>query len=63
MGFLLDAFFRARDFVADDRDVLFFLLVVCPSDETAMIEASPTTATVRRVRYKFVLMDVNQERN
>jgi hypothetical protein len=43
--------------------VLFFLLVVCPSDETAMIEAIATTATVRRVRYKFVLMDVNQQRN
>jgi hypothetical protein len=54
---------RARDLAADDRVVFFFVLVVCPSDETAMSEASPTTATVRSVRYKVVLMDVNQQRN
>lgn len=49
-------FFLARDFDADDF-VVFFLVPVCPSDETAINEANAMTASERMVRYNVVLMD------
>jgi hypothetical protein len=56
-GLALVDFFLARDFDADDRVVFFFLVAVCPSDETAINEASPMTASERSVRYNVVLME------
>jgi hypothetical protein len=50
-------FFLARDFDADDLVVFFLVLPVCPSEETAINEASAMTASERRVRYNVVLME------
>lgn len=50
-------FFLARDFDADDLVVFFFLVPVCPSDETAINDASATTATERTVLYNVVLIE------
>jgi hypothetical protein len=49
-------FFLARDF-DDDLVVFFFAVPVCPSDETAINEASAMTASERMVRYNVVLVE------
>jgi len=54
-GLALD-FFLARDF-ACDRVVFFFAAPVCPSDETAINEASVMTASERSVRYNVLLVE------
>ena len=53
------AFFFARDFDfdADDLVVFFFFPPVCPSEETAISEASAMTASERMVRYNVILME------
>jgi hypothetical protein len=54
----LEDFFLARVFDADDLVFFFFVPVpVCPSEETAMNEASATTAIERMVRYNVLLIE------
>jgi hypothetical protein len=54
-GRLTVFFFLARD--VDDFVVFFFRVPVCPSDETAINDASAMTASERMLRYNAVLME------